>query len=132
MAADSRAYGGSWQASPGTKAKIHNVEGVRFGVTSAKVGQPEQFMDWARSAKGATELTGELNFRAMMIDEEGRVFLFDSSPWASGPIDCEFYAIGSGADFAMGAMAMGASAEEAVRIACQLDPHCGLPVTVLS
>lgn len=38
------------------------------------------------------------------------------------------YAIGSGADIAMGAMYFGASAEEAVRLACKLDDTSALPV----
>jgi hypothetical protein len=38
------------------------------------------------------------------------------------------WAIGSGADFALGAMAHGATAEEAVGIACTLDVNSGLGV----
>jgi len=37
-------------------------------------------------------------------------------------IDLPFYAGGSGAQFAMGAMEAGATAEEAVSIACKFDP----------
>lgn len=36
-----------------------------------------------------------------------------------------FIAFGSGGDYAMGAMAMGAGAKRAVSIACQLDPYSG-------
>lgn len=39
----------------------------------------------------------------------------------------KFMAWGSGRDFAMGAMEMGASAERAVEVACRWDTSCGLP-----
>jgi ATP-dependent protease HslVU (ClpYQ) peptidase subunit len=44
----------------------------------------------------------------------------------------EFGAIGSGAEYAMGAMMNGASAEDAVEIACALDNNSGLPVKTWS
>ena len=38
-------------------------------------------------------------------------------------VDLPFFAIGSGAGYAMGAMAMGATAREAVEVACNLCPY---------
>lgn len=46
-------------------------------------------------------------------------------------INVPFWAIGSGADYALGAMACGKSAKEAVEIACQFDINCGLGVDVV-
>ena len=46
--------------------------------------------------------------------------------------DAEFYAFGSGDAFAMGAMAMGATAEQAVEVATRFDVYSGGPITVLS
>lgn len=43
-----------------------------------------------------------------------------------------FYAIGSGGPYAMGAMAMGATPEEAVAIAARFDPNTGGEVEVLN
>jgi ATP-dependent protease HslVU (ClpYQ) peptidase subunit len=43
----------------------------------------------------------------------------------------EFYAIGSGCEYAVGAMAFGASAPEAVRIAMQFDSGSAGEITVL-
>lgn len=43
-------------------------------------------------------------------------------------IEDTFFAIGTGSPYAIGAMAMGANAVEAVEIACAHDIHCGLPV----
>jgi ATP-dependent protease HslVU (ClpYQ) peptidase subunit len=42
-----------------------------------------------------------------------------------------FFAWGSGSDFAMGAMATGASAVEAVRIASRFSADCGLGIDVV-
>jgi ATP-dependent protease HslVU (ClpYQ) peptidase subunit len=39
-----------------------------------------------------------------------------------------YWAIGSGAELAIGAMAAGASSEKAIEIACQFDIHCDLPI----
>lgn len=43
-------------------------------------------------------------------------------------MNAPFLATGSGWELAMGAMAMGASAKEAVKIACQFDVHSGGPI----
>lgn len=60
----------------------------------------------------------------------GRLICFDEHGADSMPLP-EFYAKGSGAAFALGAMAHGASAEEAVRAAMQLDLYTGGDITVL-
>lgn len=49
-----------------------------------------------------------------------------SVDWHSGP-----NALGSGEEFAMGAMLAGATASEAVEIASRLDPHTGGPIRVV-
>lgn len=48
------------------------------------------------------------------------------------PVIADFYALGSGESFAIGAMEMGATAEEAVRIAAKRDTATGGEITVLS
>lgn len=47
-------------------------------------------------------------------------------------VDAGFHAIGSGGEIAIGAMAFGATAEQAVEIACRLDVWSGGPVQVLN
>lgn len=44
------------------------------------------------------------------------------------PVQHEYAAIGSGQQIAIGAMAAGASAEQAAKIACQHNVYCRLPV----
>ncbi|MFH1648719.1 MAG: hypothetical protein ABIA11_03290 [Patescibacteria group bacterium] len=50
-------------------------------------------------------------------------------------VDCfeveEFEAIGSGADYAIGAYYTGATVKKCVEVACEIDVHCGKPVKQL-
>lgn len=47
-------------------------------------------------------------------------------------IEEPFTAIGSGREYALAAMAMGADAKTAVEIACRFSPGCGLGVDILN
>jgi hypothetical protein len=51
--------------------------------------------------------------------------LVDLGMWR---VERPFTAVGSGSDYAIGAMEHGASAEQAVRIACRLDINSRLPI----
>lgn len=66
----------------------------------------------------------------LIVARDQPLMLFGSS--GVTPIHAEFYAAGSGEDFAIGAMEMGASAELAVRIAMKRDTGTGGDITVLS
>jgi ATP-dependent protease HslVU (ClpYQ) peptidase subunit len=65
-----------------------------------------------------------------LIHDGGQLFVIDRDCVALRILleDPRFFAIGTGADLAMGAMAAGAGAAEAVRLACKLDINSGLPV----
>ena len=60
----------------------------------------------------------------LIISPSEKIFL-----WTGGKhlvlVDAPFMALGSGAKVAMGAMAAGATAERAVRIACDYDIYTG-------
>ncbi len=60
---------------------------------------------------------------ALLVRPEGAVEWHYSSGKAT--FEAPYYAIGSGSDFAMGAMAVGASARQAVAAAARHDPHTG-------
>lgn len=61
---------------------------------------------------------------------DGTVRVLDAGGWIE--FEAPFYAEGSGTGLAMGAMAHGATAEEAAKIACQYSQTCGGEVHVLS
>lgn len=70
-------------------------------------------------------------FVALIIDNAtGKPYEFDNGYLV--PVSADYTAIGSGALLALGAMAHGASAEEAVIAASQHDKNTGGPVTCLS
>lgn len=60
------------------------------------------------------------DFECILLSK-GRILVVDRF-FIPYEIDLPFYAGGSGAQYAMGAMAMGSTAEEAVNIACRFDP----------
>jgi len=70
------------------------------------------------------------DIRIMGIDEHGFVWV-GSKPGFWAPIGCRPWAIGSGADYALGAMAAGKDARAAVLIAASLDTSTGDGVTTL-
>lgn len=138
LAADSKAYGGLYKNSPGDKAKIHRLgpgpmEGWLVGISTNVVGGDKMLLAWLEA--GAPLPTNESlkpeQFCIIALNPAGELFLANDALSLSGPIKSEFYAVGSGDDFAMGAFAMGADAAQAVRIASQFDRHTGGEVTVL-
>jgi 20S proteasome alpha/beta subunit len=88
----------------------------------------QEFHQWVIGNRDEPKLT---NLHILCIDENGHVFWTDECMnW------CKFedgiMAIGSGGKFALGAMKAGASAYEAVKIACELDIDCGLGIDTLT
>lgn len=79
--------------------------------------------DWLIDGKDPPKGLGDDDFEAIELSEEG-AFVWDCRLTRRPVLDA-FYAIGSGSDFAMGAMAMGADAKEAVRVAAKFDPYTG-------
>jgi len=67
------------------------------------------------------------DFAAIVAYIDGRVAVF-SEKFLPQFVVAEFHSMGSGGEVALGAMAMGASADEAVRIACRFDPWSREPI----
>ena len=87
----------------------------------------EFFRDHA-SYKKVPQLKGG---EGVILTEDGKLWTFNNPAlWLS--IDQPTYAIGSGMNFAMGAMAAGASPYEAVKYACTLDPQSGMGITKIN
>lgn len=128
MAADSRMTFGD-RAS--RCDKLYRRAGAIIGV-AGDASPALLFVDWYGTGRPRPELfvTGEAEFYALVLDDRGRIFLFDK--WCKGErIRESSYAIGSGADLAVGAMDAGKSAIAAVKIACKRDVNSGLPVVFM-
>jgi hypothetical protein len=127
MAADTRAYGGSYNATPGSKTKIHELpDGSLIGAITSDIGQGERYVAWVRAGANVADWQGALpDCDVMLVKPDGTMWLAVSSLHFSGPIETTGYAIGSGAKYAIGAMACGRSAKAAVVVACDLCAHTG-------
>ena len=72
-------------------------------------------------------LVGDADFTVLLMDSAGSLYEMDR--WCHfTKIKDTFYAVGSGAKAALGAMHMGADAYRAVQVACEIDPYTAPPV----
>ncbi len=68
----------------------------------------------------------------LVVTPDKKVFKYERSPIPMDMTESGSMAIGSGRDFAFGALAMGADAKKAVEIACLYEASCGMGVDVLT
>jgi 20S proteasome alpha/beta subunit len=136
LAADSRAYAG-YNLPLGAKRKIRRLpDGTLMGCSSNQPGVAEAVQDWAEQVLvgGKPEppkLGDNPSFTLLVVGPDGRARFASGKLLLTGPVEGEFFAIGSGAEAAYGALHMGASAGQAVEIACRVDVWSELPVAVL-
>lgn len=66
---------------------------------------------------------------ALLINHDGTVLMYEGHIWIKqkGP----YFAIGSGARFALGAMKVGAGAVKAAKVGAAMDPYSGGPIQTL-
>lgn len=94
------------------------------------------FFKWARDGGNLDEyplndLVDDSSFGGILIQAPDKVVFFEDKYVESMLIKPPF-AMGSGAQFSMGAMRAGATAEESVQYACELDPYTGGEVVKFS
>lgn len=66
------------------------------------------------------------DFVALVVHPDGKIFIHEGAdPRRAFPIDREYTAVGSGADFALAAMDAGATPEEAMEVAKRRDAFSG-------
>lgn len=133
LAADSRAYGGD-RAPIGSKTKIHRLlDGTLFGLSSSAVGADNLIRKWVEDGCPApkNDAVKPDNFELILVRQNGEVFYAHDNLSLSGPIRSNKLAIGSGKEFALGAIEMGAGALQAVEVAARLDPWTGGPFDTL-
>lgn len=83
---------------------------------------------YAETGEVPTEKADQFNLHLLRPD--GTTARCEDGCWFD--VDAPFMAGGSGADFAAGAMAAGASAVDAVRLACDHMAFCGGPILTFS
>lgn len=86
------------------------------------------FLDWMNGGDKPDDIGEE--FEAVLLAPKGKMFWYGRK-LIPEKITRKFYAIGSGNHVAIGAMEMGASPEEAVKIACKWTNESCPPVKAL-
>jgi hypothetical protein len=90
------------------------------------------FVDWYGSGQPPPHqlIEGDADFTCLVLTDDG-LHEFDKYCRGERVVHPDFYAIGSGAMAALGAMHAGASAKRAVEIACLVSPGSGPPVVTM-
>lgn len=126
LAADSRGTRNG-MICPGAVNKVAVVDGRLVGfVGDTAFGQ--RFVRDLREGREPADLEGEAI--AVIVDSDGTVRVHQNATWyvEEGP----FAAWGTGLAAALGALHMGATADQAVEAACEVDPNSGGPVQIVS
>lgn len=96
---------------------------LRDGRILGSSGNSEPCEVLLEAMKKKTPIPKLEHMSALMFDTKRKLWLYEGIIWR--PIGKPFYAIGSGACFALAAMMAGADAVEACRIGAELDPYSG-------
>lgn len=118
----------TWGGTPVRTRKVfkvrHPIHGTWLFGCSGAAHDCDAFVRWARGL-GAEVALGDM--RILAIHESGSVWTADGAlKWSLMRV--KRWAIGSGGDYALGAMVAGCDAREAVQIAMELDVHTGIGV----
>lgn len=109
--------------------KIFRVNESILGI-SGHIDAALVFVDWFKDREARRpDLANENGFEVIELNASG-LYTWTAS-LRQVPIAHKFYAIGSGAHLAMGAMERGASAKQAVAIACRWDTGSSEPVATM-
>lgn len=117
----------------GTARKIfRTANGALVGVAGAS-GLTSRFVQWIENGEPEAALPrmpdGQ-QMSALVAYSDGSVAVFNETLLRQKVV-APFEAVGSGNEIALGALAMGARAEEAVLVACQFDVWSAEPVDSL-
>lgn len=127
LAADSRGTRNG-MICPGAVSKVYIVDGRLVGfVGDTAFGQ--RFVRDLREGREPADLEGEAI--AVIVDRDGgTVRVHQNATWYVE--EGRFAAWGTGLAAALGALHMGATADQAVEAACEVDPNSGGPVQIVS
>jgi hypothetical protein len=107
----------------GQVRKLFCVPGVgAFALSGGCLGMASQIDDWLRSFEESAEPPALPERSAVVLCVHNRVYRLEEGRQLVPLRDVAFAASGSGEAVALGAMAAGATAEEAVEISSQFDP----------
>lgn len=131
MAADGRVTaqaGKSVTTFPGEK--IERIGDAIYGM-AGDYASGERFFVWARGGEQGRRPRLSKDFAALKLTKDG-IYVIDRDDTTWMRCKSDYFAIGSGRDLALGAMAHGASPLEAVKTAMKWDIYSGGEPTVIS
>lgn len=117
-----------------TVTKVHRL---RDGSLAAFCGDGDGAMAllaWLEAARNPAtypEAQKDNDTSAIVVTHDGKVWSYGKTPFPQ-QIECRFYAMGHGRDFALAAMHLGHDARKAVEVACELDAFCGNGIDTLT
>lgn len=104
-----------------------------IGGAAGTLGDVVAFLEWVKKHDGSLQKRPKFEggLSGLIIYSDGSLFFIDDN-FTAAPAGVKIAALGSGIELALGAMAAGASAEQAVAIACELDTNSAQPVSFVS
>ena len=127
LAADSLLVAGSLKV--GTDRKLTKIEGYMLGGCGNSEDW-EIFLEWfIKTLKNPlTPRPDKIHEQFEAICIKNKLILYYGPKLVPFKVKNKFHALGDGMDLAYGAMAMGASAKQAVKVACKYNKNCSLPL----
>jgi ATP-dependent protease HslVU (ClpYQ) peptidase subunit len=121
MAGDGRSTAAGWIKTENTKKVIRLSTGALLGFagTLAMLRPIAAALEKGHEPPALAE-----SGSAMLVTPDGKVTIYEDSGYFDVS-DRPFFALGTGMSAAYGALHMGATAEQAVEIACRLDSESG-------
>lgn len=125
----------SWDNLKTTVTKISEVDGFLFGC-AGNYAHAQTLIEWFMS--GADPKTfpdcqkGDDHVDMLVITPDRDIHIYGQSPYPMDFTETQKVAIGSGSEFALGAMAMGADAVQAVEVASAHDINTGQGIDILN
>lgn len=113
-----------------TMTKLFRVSGSILGI-SGNIEQALRFVEWRRTPEGKPTFTEAVSIEVLELTSDRRI-IYWGAEMVGILIEDEFYALGSGAMAAMGAMSMGATPKRAVAIASKWDAATGSDVQTMT
>lgn len=104
-------------------------DGRIFGGSGSLYGQ-DAFISWLEGGEAGNPPPLSDDFEAIILEQDGTCYTCDEHGFRLHlPLPA---VIGSGRDFALGALAAGSSVVDAVKIACKMTTSCGGEIISLS
>jgi hypothetical protein len=125
----------TWDDLKSVVNKLDEIQGFLFGC-AGKYAYAQNMIEWYRAGANPDDFPetnkGEDGVDMLVITPDREIFVYGESPYPMVFTQSEKIAIGTGKGIAYGAMAMGATAVQAVRIASKYDVNTGMGIDTLT